>query len=93
MKSKYPSDQSLKVEVAFFAANETYIIGVCGAVFVDILQDIQDQLDDDPDNYNHGEWGKRILFDCQYEEAQVGPDGRIEAPSYWDLKEIDRRPL
>lgn len=89
--SFFPSDnKDLLLEVFCLTDHPRFICGGNGRMTIETLNQIDTELDE----YECFTKGDGNYFcRAQWIEAQLGEEGRIELPAYWDLTVLDFRPI
>ena len=82
--SVFPSDrEETFVEVFSQEGDPAFVCGLYGRTNGDMIEQIEKDLNDNRDFMEKGDG--RYLYRVAYESAQIGNEGRIELPAYWDL--------
>lgn len=71
------------IEVFYLKDHPPIICGAHGHIGGEMMDDIERDLADNPEFMDKGQG--TYLYEATWISAQVGDEGRIELPSYWDL--------
>ena len=78
------------VEVYYLVDHAPFICGVDGHITSEILSEIESDM-------TESEYWKRgsglYLCAVQWIDAQIGDEGRVELPGYWDLDIVQFEPM
>ncbi len=90
--SPFPSQRGRTIiEVCYLKGHPPFICGVDGAVADSMLADIEQDLIDHLDPFDKG--SGCYLFKPHWESPQIGDEGRVELPGYWDLEPLGFEPM
>jgi hypothetical protein len=82
--SVFPSDrEETFVEVFSQEGDPAFVCGLYGRTNGDMIEQIEKDLNANRDFMANGDG--RYLYRVTYESAQIGNEGRVELPAYWDL--------
>ena len=81
-----PSERTETILEVFYLPGElAMIVGANGKACIEMLQEIEKDFADNPDDgFDHG--AGHYLFVPKWESPQIGDEGRVELPGYWDLR-------
>jgi len=87
------SAQPPEVEIFFLSTGELpFICGAKGHVTIDMLAEIEKDCEENAkDIFDQGDGS--YLFLARHNDAQIGDEGRVEVPAYWELDFICFEPL
>jgi len=89
----FPSDSGdTTIEVFHQKGNPAFVCGAHGAITGGMIEEIEKDFADNIDEgFERGDG--MYLYVPRWETPQYGPEGRVELPGYWDLKEVGFKPM
>ena len=89
----FPSDSGeMTIEVFYQKGDPAFVCGAHGSITGGMIEDIEKDFADNPDEgFDRGDG--IYLYVPRWESPQVGDEGRIELPGYWNLEEVGFKPM
>jgi len=90
--SPFPSDSGkMTIEVFYQKGDPAFVCGAHGSITGRMIENIEKGFAANPDEgFERGDG--IYLYAPRWESPQVGDEGRIELPGYWDLEEVGFKP-